>query len=120
MWVLALVLELVLLGLVSGLLLDSRHQELADLIASTKREMYLLRKSRAGKLEALFVLASVTGMRRGELLGLKWSDINFAEGVLYVRRALVEVKGAIMLSTREIEFCERPCPRLGTGMSECR
>jgi integrase len=27
--------------------------------------------------EALFVLAFATRMRRGELLGLKWRDINF-------------------------------------------
>ena len=37
----------------------------------------LLQAARRHRVEALFVLASVTGMRRGELLGLKWSDINF-------------------------------------------
>lgn len=58
----------------------------------------LLQAARGHRAEALFVLASVTGMRRGELLGLKWSDINFAEGVLYVRRSLVEVKGATIES----------------------
>lgn len=41
--------------------------------------------------EALFVLALTTGMRRGELLGLKWQDINFQEGVLQVRRILNRV-----------------------------
>ncbi|TME06192.1 MAG: site-specific integrase [Chloroflexi bacterium] len=44
-------------------------------------------------LEALFVLALVTGMRRGELLALKWRDINFAENTLQVQRALIEVRG---------------------------
>jgi integrase len=34
------------------------------------------------------VLALATGMRRGELLGLKWQDINVTTGVLQVRRAL--------------------------------
>jgi integrase len=38
--------------------------------------------------EALFVLALATGMRRGELLGLKWQDVDFATGILYVRRVL--------------------------------
>jgi integrase len=43
------------------------------------------------KWEALFTLALATGMRRGELLGLKWQDINFAVGVLQVRRVLSRV-----------------------------
>ena len=30
-------------------------------------------------------------MRRGELLGLKWRDINFIEGILQVRRILNRV-----------------------------
>ena len=32
-----------------------------------------------------------TGMRRGELLGLKWQDINFEAGQLQVRRVLSRV-----------------------------
>jgi integrase len=31
--------------------------------------------------------------RRGELLGLKWQDVNFTDGTLQVRRALIEVAG---------------------------
>jgi len=42
-------------------------------------------------LEALFVLALATGMRRGELLALKWQDINFAAGTLQVRRILTHM-----------------------------
>jgi len=36
-------------------------------------------------------------MRRGELLALKWKDVNFTESTLYVRRAFIEVarKGII-------------------------
>ncbi len=37
-------------------------------------------------------------MRRGELLGLKWSDVNFTKGMIYVRRSLVELKGGIIES----------------------
>lgn len=43
------------------------------------------------RLEALFVLALATGMRRGELLALKWQDINFATGTLQVRRILTHM-----------------------------
>jgi integrase len=41
--------------------------------------------------EALFVLAVATGMRRGELAGLKWQDVDLEQGVLHVRRSLVRV-----------------------------
>jgi integrase len=39
-------------------------------------------------MRALYVLALSTGMRRGELLGLKWSDIDLLAGTLSVQRAL--------------------------------
>ncbi len=39
-------------------------------------------------MHALYVLAITTGMRAGELLGLKWGDIDFEAGQLNVRRAL--------------------------------
>ncbi|MBU7314067.1 tyrosine-type recombinase/integrase [Paenibacillus oleatilyticus] len=37
-------------------------------------------------------LAVMTGMRQGEILGLKWSDIDFDKSVLYVRRSLKKDK----------------------------
>lgn len=43
------------------------------------------------KWEALFTLALATGMRRGELLGLKWQDISFSTGTLQVRRILTRI-----------------------------
>lgn len=43
------------------------------------------------RLEALFVLALATGMRKGELMALKWQDINFSTGTLQVRRILTHM-----------------------------
>lgn len=51
----------------------------------------LLQVARGHPYEALYVLALATGMRRGELLGLKWQDINFTTGVLQVQRILSRV-----------------------------
>jgi integrase len=42
-------------------------------------------------LNPAFHLAAHTGMRRGEVLGLRWCDIDFAAGRLSVRQALVSV-----------------------------
>jgi integrase len=43
------------------------------------------------RLCALYTFASLTGMRRGELLALKWQDINMDTGQVAVRRSLVAV-----------------------------
>jgi len=40
------------------------------------------------RLFALFFLAISTGLRRGELLGLKWGDVDFDRGILVVRRTV--------------------------------
>lgn len=39
-------------------------------------------------LSALFMLAYALGMRRGELLGLRWSDVDLEHGLLHVRQTL--------------------------------
>jgi integrase len=36
------------------------------------------------------VLAATTGARRGELLALRWADIDLAQGSISIQRALVE------------------------------
>lgn len=41
--------------------------------------------------ETAFHLALTTGMRKGELLGLKWSDIDWERGTLHVQRQLQQV-----------------------------
>jgi integrase len=48
----------------------------------------LLEAASGDRLEALYVLAINTGMRRGELLGLKWSDVDLEGGRLSIRRTL--------------------------------
>ena len=53
----------------------------------------LLDTARGDRLEALYVVAVTTGLRRGELQGLKWEDIDLEAGTLQVRRTLSEPKG---------------------------
>jgi integrase len=40
------------------------------------------------RLETLFTLMLMTGLRRGEALGLQWNDLDARKGVLTVRRQL--------------------------------
>ena len=44
-------------------------------------------------LEALYVVAITAGLRRGELQGLQWDDVDLETGTLQVRRTLSEPKG---------------------------
>jgi len=49
------------------------------------------------RFEALYVLAITTGLRRGELLGLRWDDADLDRGTLRVGRALVREGGRQVL-----------------------
>jgi integrase len=40
------------------------------------------------RLEALYIVAVHCGLRQGELLGLKWEDVDLEAGTLQVRRTL--------------------------------
>jgi integrase len=57
----------------------------------------LLEAASGDRLEALYVLAIHTGLREGELLGLKWEDVDLERGVLRLRRALVREGGKTAL-----------------------
>jgi integrase len=48
----------------------------------------LLAAARGGRMEALLTLALATGMRQGELLGLRWEDVNLDTGTVRVVRQL--------------------------------
>ena len=66
------------------------------------KEMQILTKSELGRFFArakeegyyeLFLLELSTGMRRGEIVGLKWSDFNAANNSLRIARQANRVKG---------------------------
>lgn len=56
------------------------------------------------------VLYLNTGLRRSELLGLKWSDIDFAENTLHVQRAVVQTKGKIVIDRPKSATSDRIVP----------
>lgn len=43
--------------------------------------------------DPLYRLAFATGMRRGELIGLQWKDLDWNSGMLHVRRQVFEPEG---------------------------
>ena len=48
-------------------------------------------------LAALWTLAIYSGCRQGELLGLKWSDVDFDRSTLTIRRTLARAKATVAL-----------------------
>ena len=52
----------------------------------------LLEAASGDRFEALYVLAITAGLRRGELLGLRWQDVDLERGSLQVRQQLVRTK----------------------------
>ena len=65
--------------------------------AQPARESRLLEVLENSPLRFPVFLALTTGMRRGELLGLKWSDIDWDRGIVTVRRALKESRRGLEL-----------------------
>ena len=58
---------------------------------SGEQAQQFLAAAKDDPLEALYVLALTTGMREGELLGLKWEDVDFAHKTVQVRRTISRV-----------------------------
>jgi len=48
----------------------------------------LLEAASGSRSKALYIVAIHTGLRRGEILGLKWSDVDLEQGKLSVKRSL--------------------------------
>ncbi|MFF7388916.1 tyrosine recombinase XerC [Streptomyces scabiei] len=64
---------------------------------TAKEGRQLLVAARDNRLWAAYELAVRIGLRRGELLGLRWSDVDLLEGVLTVRQALQRVGGELLI-----------------------
>jgi integrase len=59
-----------------------------------------LAASRKDPLYAAFVLAIAMGLRRGEIVGLRWSDVDLDNRVLYVRHQVQRRRGSCTTTTR--------------------
>jgi len=67
------------------------HREMQSLDLTEARAF--LKAVANDRMEGLYVLAITTGLRQGELLGLRWQDVDLERGVLAVRNQLQRVTG---------------------------
>ena len=66
---------------------SSRDRAEAKALSPTQVRV-LLEAAKGQRNEALYVVAVHTGLSKGELLGLKWTDVDLDAGKLSVRRSL--------------------------------
>jgi integrase len=76
-------------------------QDIACQAGTEEQATRFLDVVKGDRFAALYALALTTGMREGELLGLRWQDIDLENMTLYVRMDVqAAVKGFILAETK--------------------
>ena len=70
------------------------HKEMKTLTADQLSAFF--QEARDSGVYELYYLDLATGLRRGELLGLKWTDVDFQHGVLKIQRAISRQDGKVV------------------------
>ncbi len=70
----------------------------------------LLATAQSHRLHPLWVVAATMGLRRGELLGLRWSDVDLDDGTLRVHQTVQRVAGQLHLLDAKTEDSEAVLP----------
>ena len=70
------------------------HQEMQTI--PTEQLQAFLQEAKATGVYEMYYIELATGLRRGELLGLKWTDIDWKNGIIKVRRQIARVDGQIV------------------------
>lgn len=72
----------------SMITLPKQKKEKKIEVLTLEQQQVFINAIKGHQLEVLFLVALSTGLRIGELLGLKWADINFIDSYLSVNRTL--------------------------------
>jgi integrase len=80
------------------------REEIGDVLGKLQRNNF---RNEPHPLLPLVTLALSTGMRRGELLGLQWGDIDLDSGSLKVERSLEETKAGLRLKKPKTQHGRR-------------
>ncbi len=80
----------------------------------------LLETARGDRLEALYVLAVHTGMRQGELLALRWQDVDLENATVSVRRTMTKSGGRLLLGEPKTRKSRRTIRLTGAAVETLR
>ena len=87
---------------------EARHLDAASV-------SMLLRAAEASRYHTTLVLVAATGLRKGEALALRWSDLDLDAGTLTVRATLARIGGKLIATTPKTARSRREIP-LHEGM----
>ena len=84
------------------------HKEMKTLPAEQLASF--LREAKESGVFELYYIELATGLRRGELLGLKWEDIDLAQGSLRVQRQIARINGEVIGAPLKTKNAYRTLP----------
>ncbi len=93
-----------------------KYQHAEMKVLDESQVVQFLVAAHGSRYEALYYLAINTGMREGELFGLRWSDLHWNTGVLYVQRQVQSVPGKGKVFVEPKTKAGRRAIKLGEGV----
>jgi integrase len=92
-------------------------------ILQAEEVITLLEYTKTSEFKAMYLpllLASTCGMRRGEVLGLMWEDVDLDNGILRVKNNLVKIKNENKIVTPKTDLSVRTIALLKTTIEALR
>ena len=91
------------------------HKEMKTLTADQLSAFF--QEAKDSGVYELYYLDLATGLRRGELLGLKWPDVDFDRGVLKIQRAISRQNGKVVEAPLKTKNAYRTLPLSADAIS---
>ncbi|MTI70058.1 MAG: site-specific integrase [Firmicutes bacterium] len=87
-----------------------KHKKYKPLVYNQEELVKLLNASKDTLMETPIVLAIALGLRRGEVLGLRWENVDFKNKSVYICEIKVKVKGGEIIKEPKTEKSTRVLP----------
>ena len=91
------------------------HKEMKTLTADQLSAFF--QEARDSGVYELYYLDLATGLRRGELLGLKWTDVDFEHGAVRVQRAISRQNSKVVEAPLKTKNADRTLPLSADAIS---
>ena len=77
---------------------------------TSEQAKMFLRETRGHAYHLAYMMMLTYGIRKGEMLGLRWSDIDFVSDKIYIRQQIYRLAGAIRVGEVKTEAGRRTLP----------